>query len=302
MRNAAVALLLLAGCIDELQGSNIQVDFSPAMPVQASPYAAAPGPGELPANAHFTLYAFSDGFDEAGNPVGHLFELQRFEIHRIVDLQSPCFIDVGDRVPFPGLHVSQYADTVQAQAGADDIDVGTAMQRQLNVSALASEMGPKVVSSASPGSYGPIAADCTDTSGFPPASCTDAESNRRRLDMCNSAWRADEAYFEGTDRILTAPLNGTTHGMVTGMNPVNLAPIGGAQFFVDEALDDAGGFAIYTKTDDAPADTLGELLLFGRPEAATRGVIHVPMTSLVSPSVTATLAIFANIHEDDVHF
>lgn len=311
----ALALLSLAGCIDEFQGSNVQVDFSPGMPVQASPFAAGPAAGELPTAIHFTLYAFENGVDSAGNPVGRLFELQRFEVHRIVDLESPCFIDIGDRVPFPGLHVSEFAAKVAEDSGIDDIanpppgtteaqliDVATALQRQRNVAALASEAGPKVVSSASAGEYGSIGADCTDTSGFPPASCTDDDSNRRRLQMCQAAWRNDPTYFEGTDRILTAPLNGTTHGMVTGMNPVNLAPLGGAQFFVDEALDDFDGFAIYWRHDFAPPGELGELLLFGEPEAPTRGVIRVRMTSLISPAISADLAIFSSLDEDDVHF
>jgi hypothetical protein len=302
VRNAAVALLLLAGCIDEFQGSNVQVDFGPAMPVQASAYAVTPGPGELPSDVHFTLYAFSEGVDDTGAPVGRLFELQRFEIHRIVDLRSPCFIDVGDNVPFPGLHVSQYADMVEAKAGSDDIDIGTAMQRQRNVDALASEMGLKAVTSASSNVYMDIAPDCVDATRIPPPACVDADSNRRRLAMCEAAWRSDPTYFEGTDRILTAPLNGTTHGMVTGLNPVNLAPVGGSQFFVDEALEDFDGFGVYWQQDAAPADELGTQLLFGKPEAPTRGVIRVHMTSLVTPGLAADLAIFANIDEDDVHF
>jgi hypothetical protein len=302
VRNIALGLLALAGCIDEFQGSNVQVDFGAAMPAQASPYAASPGTGELPSDIHFTLYAFAGGVDDTNTPIGRLFEIQRFEIHRIVDLKSPCFIDVGDNVPFPGLHVSQFADMVQAKAGSDDIDIGTAMQRQRNVDALASDMGLKAVTSASTSGYADIAPDCVDTTRIPPPACVDVDSNRRRLAMCQEAWRADATYFEGTDRVLTAPLNGTTHGMVTGLNPVNLAPVGGAQFFVDEALDDFDGFGVYYQQDSAPADDLGTQLLFGKPEAPTRGVIRVHMTSLVSPGLTADVAIFSSIDEDDVHF
>jgi hypothetical protein len=158
------------------------------------------------------------------------------------------------------------------------------------------------VTSASTTAYPDIAPDCVDTSRIPPPACVDADSNRRRLSMCQKAWNADSTYFEGTDRILTAPLNGTTHGMVTGLNPVNLAPVGGAQFFVDEALDDFDGFGVYWQQDGAPDDDLGVQLLFGTPDAPTRGVIHVHMTSLVSVGLTADLAIFANIDDDDVHF
>jgi hypothetical protein len=328
VRAIAIALLALAGCIDEFRGSNVQIDLSAPTPVQASP-GVAPRAGELPDNVHFTLYAFSETTDATGVTIGRLFELQQFEIHRIVDLASPCFIDVGDHVPFPGLHVSQYEAQVKLATGIDDItmpgdateeektDAATAIQRQRNVEALASDAGPKVLTSASVGGYPALAADCNDGSGIPPPSCTDEAANLRRLDTCRAAWGGDEELFEGTDRVLTVPLNGTTHGMVIGMNPVNLAPIGGAQFFVDEALEGFDGFAVYWQYDDANHDgqpdypasvpaadrtPLGELLLFGRPEQPTRGVIHVHMTSLVSPLITAELAIFANLDEDDVHF
>jgi hypothetical protein len=290
------------------------VDFSPAMPVQASAQAMAPATGELPSNVHFTLYALSDGVDDQGNPVGNLFEVQRFEIHRVIDTQSPCFIDVGPNVPVPGLHITQFAAKVGELNGIDDIanppasatpeqleDVATALQRQMNVAALASAMGPKVVTSVSKSAYQSVAVDC-NSPGIPPPMCTDATSNKTRLELCERAWRDDAGYYEGTDRILTAPLSGTEYGMVDGLNPINLAPVGGAQFYVDEALEGMGGYAIYYKADSAPETDLGTLLLFGRPESVTRGVIRVPMTSLVAPSVTATLAIFANLDDDEVHF
>jgi len=308
-------LLALAGCVDELRGSNVQFDFSPSMPVQASAF-RAPGAMELPNNVHFTLYAFSET-DDGGNVIGRLFELQRFEVHHIVDLDSPCFIDVGEHVPFPGLHVSQFAAHMKETTGIDDvanpppgaserdqIEVATAIQRQANVALLAGDDGPKVITSWTTYAYPAVGADCNDASGIPPATCTDDASNERRLAMCAAAWddtQNDHLYYEGTDLVLTAPLDGITYGFVDGMNPINLAPVGGAQFFVDEQLTGFAGFAVYWQRDDAPPGDLGTQLLFGRPTEPTRGVIHVHMTSLVS-SVTAELAIFANLDEDDVHF
>jgi hypothetical protein len=306
----------------------VQFDFSPEMPVQAS-VGAAPLVGELPANIHFRLYAFQEDAT-----AGRLFEIQRFEIHRIVDLSSPCFIDVGDHVPHPGLHVSQYAKVIQQDTGVIDlanppagateaqkIDAATAVQRQTNVAALSSDMGIKVVSSASVGTYPAVGADCNDTSGIPPATCTDNASNQRRLAACQAAWQATDpklpgpTYFEGTDRVLTQPLNGTTNGFVDGTNPVNFAPVGGAQFYVDEILENFNGFAVYWQFDDAdnnqqpdyPAgfpdqNPIGQQLLFGRPTAPTRGVIHVHMTSTSIPLLTAELAIFANLAADNVQF
>ena len=158
----------------------MQFDLSPAFPVQASP-GVAPKAGELPSNVHFTFYALENGMDAQGHPVGRLFAVQQLEIHRIVDLASPCFIDVGEHVPHPGLHVSEYAARISADDGiadianppasattAQQIEVATALQRQMNVAALASDAGPKVVTSASTGFYPPVGADCSDTSGIPP--------------------------------------------------------------------------------------------------------------------------------------
>src|SRR5262249_45401325 len=146
------------------------------------------------------------------------------------------------------------------------------------------------------------AADCSGPSDqLPPPSCMDDASNARRLRLCQDAWHADPNLFEGTDRVLTAPLNGVTHGMVDGTNPVNEAPVGGAQFFVDNALVGVDAYAIYTQTDgtDAP----GTMVFFGRPSApSTRGVTHVLMFSASTPPMVAELAVFADLGSDGVHF
>ena len=44
----------------------------------------------------------------------------------------------------------------------------------------------------------------------------------------------------------------------------------------------------------------GQLLVFGTPTMPTRGVTHVHMTSVTSPTQTADLAIFADLGNDDV--
>ena len=309
MRAIATSLLVLfAGCVDDFQGSNVQFDFSPAMPVLAS-VGATPSLGELPSSTHFTLYAFQEDAT-----VGRLFEIQRFEVHRVVDLASPCFIDVGDHVPHPGLHVSMYAQVIGQDTGIPDItnpppgatddqkiEAATAVQREMNVEALASDMGIKAVTSASASNYPPVGADCTDTSGIPPPTCTDDASNQRRLAMCQAAWTADKNYYEGTDRILTSPLNGVSDGMVDGLNPVNAAAVGGVEMFVDSVLENFDGYAIYEQPDDQTTPG-GTLLLYGTPTMPTRGVIHVHMTSDASPALTADMAIFGNLGEDDVSF
>ncbi len=307
------------GCVDGFRGSNVQIDLSPGTPVQASA-GVAPGPGELPSNLHFRIYAIDQGIDCLGPAPGlpsvdcsRLFEIQRFEIHKIVDVLSPCFIDVGSNVRFPGLHVSQFGEAVAKDTGIDDIanpppgateqqriDAATALQRMANIDALGGSTGIKVVSSASASTYPEVDADC-DGTGLPPPICTELEHNARRLAICEAAWRADPDLFEGTDRVLTAPLNGTTFGMVDGVNPISPAPIGGAQFFVDEALETIDEYAIYFQADGVAEP--GTIMLTGTPTNPTRGVRHVHMTSPLLPTiVTAELAIFADLGEDDVHF
>jgi len=296
------------GCIDGFRGSNVQIDLSPGTPVQAH-VVGVPMAGELPASSHFAIYAIQE--DPAQD---RLFELERFEVHRLVDQTSPCFIDVG--LPHPGLHVTSYAKKIAEDTGITDIAnppadatepqkilMATALQRMTNVQLLAS--GPPLpvnaVTSASTSIYPAVAASCTGPADqLPPATCTDDESNQRRLTLCQAAWKADPKLFEGTDRVLTAPLNGETHGMVVGRNPINMAPVGGAQFLIDEALDNIDAYAIYTQIDGM--DTPGTQLFFGRPTTPTRGVIHVHLVSPSSPALTAEMAVFTDLGQDDVHF
>ena len=307
-----VGVSLASGCVQPFQGSNVQFDFAPSMPVQAA-VGATPGAGELPSNVHFTFYAIDDGTDAGGNAVQWMFEVTQFEIHHIVDLSSPCFIDVGAHVPFPGLHVSQYANVIEQQtmitnpaappAGAtqaQEIEVATAMQRMTDIGLLGGNTGIKAVTSTSTSSYPALGADCVDSSGIPPPTCTDTASNARRLAMCQAAWKADPNLFEGTDRVLTAPLNGVTHGMVDGLNPINDAPVGGAQFFVNTELAGVSAYAVYWQLDGMPDP--GNLLLYGTPTMPTAGVTHVMMTSPSMPGVTAEVAIFANLDSEGSAF
>lgn len=305
---AAVTTVALSGCVDGFRGANVQIDLSPATPVQAHVSGAA-APGELPASSHFTIYAIQEDPTQ-----DRLFEVARFEVHRIVDPTSPCFIDVGEHVPHPGLHVTAFATKIAEDAGiADPANppptateqqkelVATALARMAYVNALASDSGLKAVTSASTSVYPAVASGCTGPADqIPPPICTDDASNKLRLQLCQAAWKADPRLWEGTDRVLTSPLHGVTYGMVLGMNPVNMTPVGGAQFFVENALDDIDAYAIYTQIDGM--DTPGTQLFFGRPTMPTRGVAHVLLVSPINPLLTAEMAVFADLGEDGVHF
>jgi hypothetical protein len=157
------------------------------------------------------------------------------------------------------------------------------------------------VTSASTAAYPAVSSGCTGPAEQIPApTCTDEASNQLRLRLCKTAWEADDQLFEGTDRVLTDPLNGTTHGMVLGANPLNMAPVGGAGFYVDDALVNIDAYAIYVQMDGV--DGPGMQVFFGRPTMVTRGVSHVHLTSPLSPMLTSEMAVFADLGEDDVHF
>lgn len=303
-----LGLIGAGGCVDGFNGSNVQIDLSPRTPAQA-PASRMPNAAELPTNIHFRLYAIK----ETGE-ADSLFELQRFEIHKLIDTTSPCFIDVGEHVPFPGLHVTQYSNKTAEATGITDIanpppgatmqqkvEAATAIQRMNNVAALGSDAGLKAVTSASTGTYPAPDADCNGA-GLPPPACIDDASNDRRLRICQDVWETEPDLFEGTDRVLTAPLNGTTFGFVVGVNPVTPTPVGGAQFVVEDALEGVAEYAIYFQTDGV--DDPGTLFLQGRPVAGvTRGVSHVSMESPFLPNlISAEVAIFASLGQDGVHF
>ena len=299
---AASVLALFAGCVNDFEGSNVQFDFSRVMPIS-------------PAGTHYAIYAFEDDA-----MAGRIFQLDQFEVHSIVTMDSPCFIDVGEHVPHPGLHVSQYAKVIGMDVGIPDITnppanateqdkitAATAVQREQNAELIGGLGNPptpiKAVTSASTAEYPAVGTGCTDASGIPPADCTDDLSNQKRLTMCQAFWDAHPDYYEGTDRVLTSPLNGVSHGNVDGVNPVNQAPVGGAQFFVDEVLDGFDAYAIYQQMDGTATDDPGTKILVGsKPTMETRGVTHVRLTSPTNPNLFADMAIFSDLGQDNVSF
>jgi hypothetical protein len=305
------AVFAASGCVKGFQGSNLELDLLPGAPVQALVQQPPMG-RELAAQSHFTLYAIQQ--DMAQN---RLFEVVSFELHHIVDTSSPCFIDVGEHVPYPGIHVTSFEKRVDQDTGiADPMNPPASASEQAKelaagararsnvVAALAGPGGLVAVTSASTARYPAMATACGGPSNeIPPPQCFDDASNKLRLELCQATWKMAPTLWEGTDRVLTAPLNGTTHGMeVEAMNPVSMTPVGGAQFFVENALDNVDAYAIYYLPDDGSIPTPGVQLYFGRPTHATRGVDHVRMANPNNIAAQADLAVFTDLGEDDVHF
>lgn len=320
------------GCVDGFKGSNIEIDFrnrtasSEAFPVQAR-YGAAPAAGELPQNVQLTLYAVPN----PAMPTA-LVALTSFEIHRLVEPNSPCFIDTGEHVPHPGIHITQYANKIAEDTGITDIAhppanatedqkirMATALQREENIVKLgvdlpdsAGKVGMRAVTSASDAVYPPVAPDCSAPAAgqgamIPPPNCSDDASNQRRLQVCEDAWAAHPDLWEGTDRVLTLPLNGTTHGFVDGVNPVNLAPVDGAGWFLPMPLVNIASFAIFYKADgdtsSGPGTRLVTSVAMSKP---TRGVTHITLAGaplvMGDPPLIALMSIFNNLDDDSVNF
>ena len=125
----------------------------------------------------------------------------------------------------------------------------------------------------------------------------------RRLKICTDVWASDPALFEGTDRVLTAPLAGTTFGFVDGLNPIVPTPIGGAQFFVPVALAEVDEYAITIHDDADDTAQAGTLFIAGAPTPGPRGVQHVHFDSPAVPgSITAEMTVFPDLGTDEVHF
>jgi hypothetical protein len=317
----AVIIVAAGGCIDGFKGSNVQVDFSARV--------RQPGPEDPPADTYFTLYAVDQVTDPATHLVTaeYLFEIQRFAIQPAVDLASPCAIDL-EGSPYPGLHVTQFpAKEREATGITDPLDpandphdaerVLTADQRLLNAMALQSVLA---VTSPSISTYPPFASACVEQGGdpamMPPIDCIEDQSNAARLAVCREVWANDPNLFQGNDKSLTAPDNGVLYGFVQGQNPINGATLGGAQMFVDEVLDfdaysinwqyndrDMDGMPDYPPTvPDADKLPTGFPYLAGFPEVRTRGVINVPMVNRADPSISAQMAIFADLGEDPLTF
>lgn len=305
-----LGVLCLPGCVEPLRGSNVQIDFAEDVPAVAD-RGTIPLPGQAPPDTFFTLYAGdyewvdADGdrrpdLDANGEPLiatAYLFEVQRFEIHKLIDTSSPCFIDlpggagIEGRTVFPGLHVTQHArktrEALELPSDADPLDenmpydlaviVLTADRRMELLPRLENELKavtssdatvePGVPDFAYPGTsaMGTCGGNLTD---IPHPTCIDDESNALRLALCETMWRvAGPNFYEGSDKVFTLPLNGQFYGLVEGMNPVNaVGLVGGAGFYVDENLVGHDAYLInYQWKDfdgdgdpDAPANMLSD--------------------------------------------
>ncbi|HUQ05475.1 MAG TPA: hypothetical protein VM261_23395 [Kofleriaceae bacterium] len=337
-----------------MRGSNVQIDFGEGVPAAADRGVAALT-GQAPADTFFTLYAADykyadvdgDGrsdVDMNGEPViteAYLFEVQRFEIRKLINRSSPCFIDLpggaGDegRTLFPGIHITQHAAKVREVLGVtnpldpavpydDAVRVLTADRRVELLPRLENELKAVTSSDATVEAgvpdfeYPPTTApgECGGSvSAIPHPTCTDDESNALRLRLCQEAWaEAGPSWYEGSDKVFTLPMNGRFYGLVEGMNPINDGFVGGSGFYVDENLVGHDAYLIrYQWKDydgdgmpDVPAgqtfDEIGKPYLEGHSEHFSRGVTNATFRHATEVGVRGELAVFPELSDDSVHF
>jgi hypothetical protein len=321
--------LLAAGCVEAFPGANVQIDFSSATPTPAR-RGTAPVGQQPPADTYFSLYASKETLDDSGAVVRtDQFEVERFEIRPVIDLSSPCFIDLEDS-RYPGIHVSRFyerllnevgigedGDPTRPPAGIDRndlIDALTAQVRDTNLPRL--QAAVKTVASASlTFDYQNVVAgtDCSNPAEgmIPPPNCDDDESNRIRLAECRRQWETDPLFYEGSDKVFALPINGAFYGVVEGQNPVNGGLLGGSALFVDESLVDAATFSVRWQykdldnngePDDPSAGPIGVLFMEGRPEVRTRGTLNARLVNDVQLAVAAEMVVFTDLARDDVAF
>lgn len=275
-----LAAVACAGCVESFGGSNLQLDFSEATPVSGgNDYDGI----QAPANTYFTFYAVEEIADEDGQVTqSYLFEVARFEIRPVIDLSSPCFIELEDAA-YPGLHVTQYADEVREEicarlghepdcfedpfdppAGADEGDITDVLGADIRMENLIDLQGQvKGVTSFSNFSYPAPQPDCDATGDEIPAiGCASAAANAQRLRACRALWAAAEDAegdgvkdaYEGSDKVFTLPLSGKLYGTVEGPNPINSGFLGGASIYVDEVLSDFDAYTIRWQFKDLDGD------------------------------------------------
>jgi hypothetical protein len=335
----ALGVLSLPACLEPSGGSNLTLDFAEAVQTAAAP-GVTPQPEQPPADTYYAFFATDYVFRDAdgdgrvdrdanGEPIAeqaYIFEVQHFEIKTVINRGSPCFIDV-EGAPFPGIHITQYAEKMKEDRGVvdpfdpnvpynDAVDVLTAERRMELLPALQDEL--KAVTSMSTFRYPATTAmgECGPVSQIPHPSCMDDESNAVRLRLCKEQWAAaGPDFYEGSDKVFTLPLNGQFYGMVEGMNPINEGFVGGAGIYIDEDLTGFDHFFINWQykdldgdgTPDTPAgvtpSALGFAYLEGRAERISRGVISASLRNLNRPNtIRAEAAVFPNLGDDDVNF
>jgi hypothetical protein len=247
---AALAGLLAAagGCVDPFSGSSLNVTFNSGVHTPA----LVPGPttnGQPPPGTYYTFYAVQ-ALDDDDGMRSYTYEVQRFQILPLIDINSPCFMELDDgSSPYPGIHVTRVQERLQNDTGIADplnppadspeediIDVVSARER-MNVLPLLQSQVKAVVGFSDnlpPGVHPefPVAADCAaaaaEPGSIPPPQCgvnaDEDDLNLQRLNVCRAYFEADKARCDQQNADNYA---GYCDGTYIGSDKVFTLPING---------------------------------------------------------------------------
>jgi hypothetical protein len=287
-----------SACVDPFGGSKIELFLHGGVQVPGNDGAE----GRPPSDTHYEMYVVRET---------SVFKLIEFEIRPAVSRADKCFIEMdGDR--FPGLHSTQIASKLIAVASANgrtpsDADAADIALAQVRVGNMGAIEGLKVLTSHEAQlTDGTIA---TLWQQVPDPSLIADDANAARLAACHQIFAAHPGYYVGTDKILSLPINGTYYGIVEGMDPRNMALLGGASFSVDASFPEFDALRVnwnFNNPNDprragySPSN-IGWHYMSGTPFVRTRGVINVTVRHQDFPQISGDIAIYTGLEDDSVH-
>lgn len=243
----AGALALAGACVEPFPGSSINMTFDPG--VHRAGDTEITTDGQPPVNTFYAFYAVQVFEDDTGTRSYH-FEVQRFEIKPLINMASPCFVELDDgSSPFPGIHVTRVLERYQNEYGITDplnppdtategeiIDVLTAVERMDVLPRLQGQV-KAVVGFSDNLPVGlhpdfPVAPDCAAASAdaglIPPPQCgvtaDEDDLNLQRLTVCRQYWEADQ---ERARQQNAANYPGYSDGTYEGSDKVFTLPLNG---------------------------------------------------------------------------
>jgi hypothetical protein len=312
----AAFALSASACVSNYDGSWLEFVLGQGVQVPQGEFL---GDGQPPRNTHYEMWVVS------GNTAFHL-DGGDFQVVPVIDTKFPCFME-DDDARYPGLQSSQvYNRLLQdlvpdpqqtpSQAVLDILADGKArIDNQGKIEPVLKSVvlyDPTVT----PDVLSALAAD------VPAVDAIDDASNAMRRTKCKAFYKAHPNFYVGNDKVFSLPQNGFWYGMVAGSDPRNAAPVGGAglsvaltfkqfdEFWINWQFNDPNDPLINcANPGDCPAGHVGYgpaptgyHYLAGKPQDRTRGVINVPMTNREFGTISAEMAIFPGIQNDDVHF
>lgn len=298
------ALALTSACVESFSGSWMEFELGVGVHVPEGDF---PGNGQPPSGTHYEFWVVT------GN---NAFKMAEFQVVPVIDPAFPCFIE-DEETRYPGLHSTMILDRVKADsnlANPSTAELGRladAQVREENQGKVEAGLKAVVVydSGVDPATLTALAAS------VPAKEMIDDAANAQRRKICQDFYGAHPNFYVGNDRVYSLPLNGVFLGLVKGTNPINAAPVGGAGMASPVSLASFDELWVNWQFNDLNDPRIENFMgrgygksatgyhyLRGRPQKRTRDIINVPLTNAQFPSITAEVAIYPAIQDDDVHF